>query len=195
MPKAKIVCKRLGTYFSYDCFRQVCSLALILKYKSCLERILIVGDGYGFLACLCKELFPSSRIVLIDIPEILKFQRKVISSAEFYTPDKINDIQGKFDIIINIASMQEMTNEMIEQYFVLFRRTIASKGFFYCCNRVEKKLCGGEVTNIFKYPWHKNDRVVVNEEPDFYKYFFQWKPPFKKYFDGRMWQRLVKLER
>lgn len=194
LPQAKSVCKKLKTHFTYDCFRQVCSLAAVLKYNNFPREILIVGDGFGFLSCLCNRIFTDSRIVLVDIPEILEIQKKVVS-AEFYTPDRIDEINGNFDVIINISSMQEMTVKMVDEYFRLFRRVISQDGLFYCCNRVKKKLYDGEVLEFFKYPWKKNDKILIDEEPSFYKYSYYCLPPFKRSFDGAMWHRLTKLEK
>jgi len=183
LPLAKKVCGEMNTYLSYSFFRQVCALALILKYTK-IHSALIIGDGYGFLSCLIKKVFPDSRIVLVDIPEILKIQKKY-AKAEFYTPDQIDKIQGEFDLAINICSMQEMTKEMIALYFKLIRRT--SK-LFYCCNRLRKEY-KGEIVRFHDYPWEKE--IIYEEgEPDFYGYSYSWKPPFKRYID-RMWHRLI----
>lgn len=192
LPEAEKVCKKLKTHITSGCFRQVCSLAAILEHVYFAHSILIVGDGYGFMSCLCKRIFPKAKIVLIDIPEILKFQQKVIS-AEFYTIDKIDEIKGNFDIIINISSMQEMTVEMIDEYFKLFRRVALRGGLFYCCNRVKKELYGSEVIEFFKYPWKDDYKILLDEVPKFYDYYYSFFPPFKRHFDGAMWHRLIRF--
>jgi len=112
----KKVCKEMNTHLTYDCFRQVCALAVILKHTHRLDRVLIIGDGFGFLACLIKRVFINCEIIFVDIPETLEIQKKYAWSevkAKFYTSDQIDQIQGNFDLAINISSMQEMTKDMI----------------------------------------------------------------------------------
>jgi hypothetical protein len=68
--------RRTGFAFSYDCFRQVCSLNLIMNQRTNKERLSIIniGDGYGLLSALIKESFPNSLICLVDFGKTLLFQ-------------------------------------------------------------------------------------------------------------------------
>lgn len=78
MAPAMRIAARMGLSFTYDCFRQVCALALIManggfKAEDRLS-ILCIGDGYGFLSCLIKKVFPKTRVVLVDLGKTLLFQ-------------------------------------------------------------------------------------------------------------------------
>lgn len=193
------ICKKMGFYFSFDVFKQVCSLALINRnYVTKQKRLnfLIIGDGYGFLSSLIKAVYPNSTIILIDIGKTLLFQsfycqlahpsgihRSIfdedmfdvnnISSMDFiYCPtEHIQKLEKiKYDVAINIASMQEMNYETIRQYFSMMRSSMNENNLFYCCNRELKKLIGGEVIEFDKFPWKKDDKFLVDEYCPWYKY-------------------------
>jgi len=232
MKKALDLSRRMGFKFSYDFFRQVCALNLIMKHvdKSGKLRILNIGDGYGFLSVLIKEIFPGSSICLVDIGRTLLFQayycgishpgcRHSLVIDETFRPSNLNDsdfiycpaeelhkIEGlKFNLAINIASMQEMTSETVKVYFDFLRRNMSSGNLFYCCNREDKVMAGGEVSRFFLYPWDKQDRILIDEQCAWYKYFvscrtigrgpriLNFRVPFVNYFDGIHWQRLAVL--
>lgn len=57
------------------------------------------------------------------------------------------------DVVVNIASMQEMDPPVVAGYFE-YLRVVARKRdlLFYCCNRLEKKLPDGTVTKFAYWP-------------------------------------------
>lgn len=233
IPSALIICKKGGFYFSFDCFKQVCSLALIQKYisngiKKKRLTFLIIGDGHGFLSSLIKHVFPQATIILIDIGKTLLFQaaycQKIypqylhcgvyemsnLKAIDFlYCPseflEKISSF--KIDIVINIASMQEMNTQAIQGYFSFLRTHCNTENLFYCCNREFKKLIGGEILEFLKYPWDKRDIHLVDELCPWYRYFLSFhnskngpkifgvKIPFVNYFDGPLRHRLTMLSK
>lgn len=233
MKKAVALAKKMGLVFSYDCFRQVCSLSLIMKNGKIREgklHIINIGDGYGFLSALMKELFPNSLICLVDLGKTLLFQahycekahpecshRLVLNLSEringsdlgfLYCPaeylEKLNELS--FDIAINIASMQEMNEISIATYFNFLRNHMPSNNLFYCCNREEKEMPGGEISNFSSYPWEKGDVHLVDEYCPWHLYFlscdrgkngpqlFKIRIPFINYFDGPHRHRLTILQ-
>ena len=97
----------------------------------------------------------------------------------------------KLGLFVNIASMQEMTHEVIKNYFGIINRVKDQISYFYCCNRVEKKLPGGEVIQFSGYPWG-NAKVLVSELCPWYQRFPIGRPPWWKPFDGSTAHRLVK---
>jgi len=217
--KIKPKLKKINSYITYNCFRQICSLILIKKHLNVdLNKrfdVVIIGDGHGVMAFLIKELFPNSRITLIDIGKVLLFQavnlqlifpecshilieNGEIGVSEFdflYVPsEKISKIKDiKYKLSINIASMQEMNYESVANYFKFLRHNSTPNNLFYCCNRLSKQLPGGEVLELLNYPWHKNDKHIIDEEPKFYRYIPIDKFPFMHYLDGRMQHRLTNL--
>lgn len=182
--------KRMRLSFTYDAYRQMCSLMLIRRHLKGRKgiNVIIIGDGYGFLSSLIKEIYPDSRILLVDLGRILLFQAYYCGRAHprrshyLVTPSaKLVQNQLDYDFIycpaeslklldsfsfnlaINILSMQEMNEETIEFYFNYLRQHLVSQNLFYCCNRERKELFGGEVVEFFKYPWSENDTHLIDE--------------------------------
>lgn len=215
--RAKRNLKIIDSYLSYDCFRQAVSLSVIRKHLKVKEdgafNVLIIGDGYGFLSSLIKSVYPKCRIVLADIGNVLLFQavnlQKIFLDsrhcfatddtklADFiYCPaEHLEDVEDlKYKLIINVASMQEMDYSVINRYFDYMRKYVARDNLFYCCNRVEKKLPEGEILQFHKYPWVEGDIHLVDEEPQYYKYYMNYKWPFVHFFDGKMHSRLTVMK-
>ncbi|MDP2652753.1 MAG: putative sugar O-methyltransferase [Candidatus Omnitrophota bacterium] len=198
LPRALVVLKAMGLSFTYDGFRQICSLALIKTRMSPASSftVMVIGDGYGFLSCLIKSVWPDSRIVLVDLGKTLLFQAHFCGKAHpgearrlvqpgtdarslpargfIYCPaEHLACLEGlRLDGAINTASMQEMTSSAIAGYFQFLRRNLVENGWFYCCNREEKEFPGGEIVRFAEYPWDSGDRHLVDEEAPWYKYFF-----------------------
>jgi hypothetical protein len=219
--KAIPVIKKMDTYFSYDCFRQICSLSVIREHfrvdPKSVFNIMVIGDGFGFLSGLLKKVYPRARITLVDIGKSTMFQAVNLQRAYpncshrlagraypqgddfdfLYVPtEQIYKIgSARYDLFISIASMQEMNYSTIARYFDLMRHACAKDSLFYCCNRVSKKLSGGELIEFLKYPWQKEDRYFVDEICGFYKYTFIARFPFIQRFNGLFMHRLVSLKR
>ncbi len=74
------LCKLAGFSVSFDVFKQILSLHLIIKHMSTpminKKRLifLVIGDGYGFMASLIKECFPNALVILVDLGKVLLFQ-------------------------------------------------------------------------------------------------------------------------
>jgi putative sugar O-methyltransferase len=172
---ARFVCARMGISFSYDCFRQICALRLIREYAPAREKFvcLIIGDGYGFLSCFIKELYPECKIILIDLGKTLLFQAKncqqafpsarhglidslgnscIVEDADFiYCPaEHIDSIEKSTHIhwAVNIASMQEMNIETVDNYFHFLRKMLAPDNLFSVVTG-KKKRCQVERSLAF----------------------------------------------
>lgn len=181
------------------------------------------------MSALIKELFPNSLICLVDLGKILLFQahycekahpeclhRLVLDSSDtinqsdldfLYCPaeylEKLDELS--FDIAINIASMQEMNQTSINTYFDFLRHHMSSNNLFYCCNREEKEMPGGEISKFLSYPWRKEDFHLVDEYCPWHLYVFSFgrakngpqlfkiRIPFINYFDGPIMHRLTVL--
>ena len=87
--------------------------------------------------------------------------------AEIIFDVDLNDV----DFFINIASMQEMNIEIINAYFDLIRNQKSDKTYFYCCNRISKKLPDGNVAAFDDYAWLPNDKVIFDEVCTWYSSF------------------------
>jgi hypothetical protein len=89
--------------------------------------------------------------------------------------------------------MQEMDDAVIKNYFRFMRAGIFEKKYFYCCNRVEKRLPDGNVTRFAEYPWQRDDVVLLDGLCPWYREYPSSIPPFWRPFDGPIRHRLVVL--
>jgi len=225
---AKGVAKKQGTIFSYDCLRQALSLAFIERslgdkkhiLKSKGARVCIIGDGYGYLACLFKIVFPNIQVVEVNLGRTLLFDATYIQKV---FPDEsvallnersdcksIDDIEASFvlleaenynliehlpvDLFVNIASMQEMDLSVVQNYFQYMRKSKRDNKYFYCCNRLEKNLPDGEIIQFSKYGWRLQDEIIIDELCPWYQKFPVPYPPFWKSFDGPIQHRFVLMQ-
>lgn len=196
------ISKKMGLAFSSDCFKQILSLELIMQYLPLLGkkkyRVLIIGDGYGFMAALIKEIFPASTIFTIDLGKVLLFQtvynqlahptkeHRMIDDLKddhdhpivYCTAENRNQLQRwkDIDIAINIASMQEMNSSEIRHYFDTMRSIMSPNNLFYCCNREKKILMGGEISELRQYPYLAEDAHYIDEYCPWYKYYLTLRP-------------------
>ena len=102
--------------------------------------------------------------------------------------------QCPIDLAINIASMQEMNPEVIDEYF--HDLAAASKGrrsLFYCCNREEKILPDGTLVKFSNYPWHLSEDIIIDAFCPWHQKYYSMKPPFYHDYDGAIRHRLVKF--
>jgi len=223
---AKRVVDRMGLIFSQDAFRQVCTVNLLYHYlntEKAPERILIIGDGYGVLSALLHTLYPNSRLFLVDLGSVLFFQachlqRAFPKAAQAITDEKegfigvFNFVPAdrletlplvNFDLAVNVASMQEMAPVAISRYFSLLRER--KTRLFYCCNRLEKRLIGGEINRFMDYPWKPDDEHLIDELCPWHQWFFGRGSsslvrlfgipiPLVHRYDGPHWHRLTRLK-
>jgi hypothetical protein len=102
--------------------------------------------------------------------------------------------KSPIDLVINIASMQEMDPSVISGYFMDLRKSSSRRPlYFYCCNRDEKILPDGATTRFYEYPWAADDQILVDELCPWHKYYYSFKPPFFRSYDGTHPHRLAIL--
>jgi hypothetical protein len=226
--KGKKIVNRMGLQFSLDAFRQLATLNLLKKYiqpKTPPSRILIIGDGHGILSALIHAEYPQSQIILVDLGAVLLFQSYYLNKAfpeskqslvdeghdkcsdasfVFCPSSDLRSLALEFDLAINIASMQEMNPLAIASYFDFLRKSKTQ--LFYCCNRLEKLLVGGEITRFMDYPWVSSDIHLIDEMTPWHQWFIglgwsssnmKWRGipiPFIYQYDGPHWHRLTKFK-
>jgi len=226
------ICRKMELDPTFDVFRQVCSLHLLNSYITSTNItgklvIIIIGDGYGVLSALLKERYPDATIVLADLGKTLLVQalhlqraypqmsHELIGAVDestetdfLYCPaDEITKLETlSFNIAVNIASMQEMNAHTIEAYFDLLRKSMQKNNIFYCCNRQSKTLVDGEKSELRHYPWSPDDKVLLDEECPWQKYFvsrdkskngptlLNRRLPFINYYDGKTIHRIVVMK-
>jgi putative sugar O-methyltransferase len=212
------VVRSMGLIFSQDCFRQVCTFTFLQSNffkKERVKRVLIIGDGFGVLSAMIHAAYPDSKIYLVDLGAVLFFQAHHLGNAypqssyrlmddggglecdfNFVSAGYANLLPSGIDLGINIASMQEMAPSIINNYFDLMRKIKVR--YFYCCNRVEKNLPGGELVKFKNYGWSDHDVVLIDEICPWHKWYlhflgapyFHPLVPFFKAYDGVHWHRL-----
>jgi hypothetical protein len=182
--------RRARLVFNQDVLRQAFTLSLLAaRFKGEPPgRILLIGDGYGLLGAALAERYPGAQICFLDLGRSLLFQALTcerafpsggfppgsqalvgrdrgedIARARFvYWPaDRLDAWRaGPVDLAVNVASMQEMSADVVSRYFDLLRH--APTTWFYCCNRERKELPGGEVSEFMKYPWSRDDEHLLD---------------------------------
>lgn len=214
------IVKKQGRALDFDSVKQILIASLLCEcdiFQQC-RVIAVIGDGYGFMTSLVKMICPSATVISVNLGKILMFDifyaKKVLpdentillnekmnadvlrkNSVVFLEAEKFDLLFGlPIDLFINIASMQEMDMNTIKAYFDMMRSG-AGKGYFYCCNRVEKQLPDGTTIRFLNYPWHSKDEMIVDELCPWYQKYPISHPPFWKLLDGPTYHRLLKLYR
>ena len=135
-------------------------------------RIIEIGGGYGGLALHVSRILGRCRYLLVDLPETLVFSgsylvlqaptkrlyvydpadrldAEMLAGFDFVLlPDyRLDALAGfKFDLAINVASMQEMRVDQVERYLDFIRTTC--RGVFYSCNR-DRQNRNDELPSLF----------------------------------------------
>ena len=137
-------------------------------------------------------------------------------ASEIDNPDKVDFIycpteqldalEGiKFDVAVNISSMQEMNNLTVNRYFEFLRDHLEEQNLFYCCNRESKTLPDGEVLEFAKFHWRETDRFLMDGDCPWNRYLFSVRRssrgprmlglrfPIVQYYGGNVKHRLAVL--
>lgn len=83
-------------------------------------------------------------------------------------------------LFANIASFQEMTPSIVDEYFDIVR---SNRAKLYCCNRETKVLPGGETLVFEHYPWGECE-ILMDERCPWHQRFYATRPPFIRTYDG-----------
>lgn len=223
LPHARKTVLKMGLCFSTDAFRHVCTMCFLkAKLKIPPGTVALIGDGPGILSALLHETWPSAQLILIDLGATLAVQAQNLEKAypkdthvlaagggrldaDFtYAPaENLGSLpNGKIDLAINVASMQEMNPASVQKYFEILRESKTK--VFYCCNRLEKIMPDGEVSRFMDYPWLPKDNHLVDEACPWHNWFLgvSGKPAFRlgrfavplvRHYDGPHWHRLTEL--
>lgn len=162
-----------------------------------LTKTLIVDLWYLRMALGIEEF--DEKVVLITSSKDLEkytFDKGMVIAIEAKNQDLIKEFE--IGVAINIASMQEMNINIVKKYVSDMRLTKRAKDkeslLFYCCNRVEKRMPGGEISRIDDYGWLEEDEFVFDELCPWHQKFYSRTPPFYHKYDGPTQHRLVKLK-
>ena len=216
------VAKSQQRIFSYDCAKQILSLAKVVSSVSAddqkspltsagIRNVCVIGDGYGYLGSLLKAFDPGVTVTSVNLGRGLLFdayytslrfpEARVAIDGSLENPDFIflpaedySSLQSMpQDLVFNIASMQEMNLAVVQNYVSYLRRSDRERTLFYCCNRVEKTLPDGELVRFAEYGWDADDSIVFDETCPWYQSYPQGLIPSWHPFDGEIKHRLAYL--
>lgn len=117
-------------------------------------RILEIGGGYGQVASHLMQQLPVKSYTFVDLAENLFLcafymqanfpnieasfvtarNTKQSNGFMFLTPDFLDKVKEKYDLVINSYSFQEMNIESVIEYFSFIKRRLNSEGIFYSLN-------------------------------------------------------------
>ena len=118
-----------------------------------------------------------------------EFEVIAIQASDYKLLENLNA-----DMVINIASMQEMNPEYTANYFSEIRKaSLKNEVYFYCCNREEKILPDGTISKFLDYPWKSNDQLVVDKLCPWHQKYYVFSIPLYKNYDGPTRHRLAKM--
>ena len=172
-------------------YTDIKSYKLKINFKK-INRTLIIGDGFGTMTTLLMENKLSKQIFLVNLRKTLlvdllylkiiigdkRFEDEVIllddknDVTKIKAKHKVIAIEAENynilrfidkDLVLNIASFQEMDLVVIKNYFK-FLYTQKNKSFyFYLCNREEKFLPDGSLIRFKDYPFKTKDLLIIDE--------------------------------
>ena len=178
-----------------------------------IENVIVIGDGFATMTSLLIENKLVERVYFINLRKTLLvdliYLKKAIGDIRFEretaiinSKDSINSLKSKHkyvaieaenyelleyinkDLVINIASFQEMSKQVIDNYFKFIYNKSGKHFYFYLCNREEKELPDGEKIKFKNYNFESDDQILENELCPWHQYFYMKYPPFFKKFDG-----------
>jgi len=158
------ILKYRGCYIGESIFRNFAIINELKKFffsKADIKVVCEIGGGIGDLARIVLLQEPETKYFLVDLPEMnllshyflqtnfpekkifsfIDIKNNSITSSDlnnfdiFILPPHMNYQDIKFDLFININSMQEMKKEIIKKYFDFIHSHIATNGYFYNINR------------------------------------------------------------
>ena len=159
------------------------------------RTVVLIGDGYGFLAALLSRLC-TARIWSVELPDMMPLQietfRRAHAPIVVLSPREAAGLPEWIDCAVNVCSMQEMTEANVAFYFRLLRPRSAPQSHFYCVNRLEKDLGADGVRRFHEYPWTPQDTVYLDEPCPYFRHRFLTRAPYRVRFEI-CWHRLVHL--
>ena len=161
---------------------QIYRVAKMYLRKS--ATIVEIGGGFGGMLAKMKDLFPDTKCIMFDLPEVNVCQTYYLSQrypnarilgfkdfvqrgpvifeekADFlilpgWLIQEMPD--GTVDLVVNARSMMEMTPEIIDFYFYQIQRAVPVGGLFANYNRYMK------LTAFKNYPYDDRWRTIVSQ--------------------------------
>tara|TARA_B100000575_G_C22981414_1_gene566266 strand:- start:101 stop:967 length:867 start_codon:yes stop_codon:yes gene_type:complete len=209
----KNLCDKENRNLDQNVVRHILTLNLLNKMKLLHGNICIIGDGKANFVGGLIEMDKKIKIYSINLPEILINDYLIIKNNNILNDDLITVVKSNSDLerndkrlflinasdknflmnkninlFVNIASMQEMKHETINEYFNIISN---NKSFFYCCNREKKILPDGQEVSFRDYNWG-DGKIILEENCPWHQRYYDFFPPFIKKYDGNVMHRILK---
>jgi hypothetical protein len=219
---AKDICHTQRREVDSCVMRHVFTFELLEKYSEITFRnVCVIGDGQANFISLALTNGFSEKLISVNLTEVLLSDLDLIEKLNVLKVEDVSvgknfdDVQvflnddskklllisahnaaalfnAGINLFVNIASFQEMNQELIDYYFKIVK---SNSAYLYCCNRLEKQLYGGELNLFSNYPWGREAKILLDEACKWHQEFYSLRSPllYKKLpFDGKIWHRLVK---
>lgn len=222
---AKKVCRRQQKILDESAVRHIFTFQLLEQY-GCLQCdmvVCVIGDSQANFVSLGLMSKSFRKVISVNLAEVLlndlpliesimeDSEQVVLARSRLEFVDALKDdrvkiilclanesdllLEQQIDLFVNIASFQEMRLEEIERYFRIVQ---SNNALLYSCNRLQKRLYGGEVINFQDYPWG-NSRVILDELCPWHQYYYSYSLRSLQLlriqrYEGETWHRLAKFE-
>lgn len=222
---ASLITHKQQRAYDLDVLRQALTLAMIsshLPYGKGTCAI-VIGDGFASLSTLMLASKIFTKVILINLTKTLLVDLVYFSKwaeSENASFSLVTDKEGlkrelnsdsnlialqashhkllsfvPAEVVVNIASMQEMRKESIREYFSAIRKIANDREvLFYCCNREQKVLPDGTITRFSDYPWLSNDQILFDSLCPWHQQYYTIIPPRYLPYDGPIRHRLINLK-
>ncbi len=175
-------------YFDLSLIYYCWQISRITKAKfEKLSTIVEIGGGFGGFIAKMKNLFPESKCIIFDLPEVNAVQTyyltqrfpkaHILGFKDFILrgPAIFEDIadflilpgwliegmsNDTVDLVVNTRSMMEMTPDIIDFYFTHIQNIVPVGGLFACYNRYTK------LSNFKNYPYDNRWRILSSQTND-----------------------------
>jgi len=177
-----------------------------------IQRVMIIGDGYGTLGSIISKNHPEITIVQVNLGRSLVFD---LAFSAIGSPDKCHHLihnlseikdgainylpaedldfdDAGIEFFISVESFQEMDIAVVQNYFKLMRNQSGLISV-YSANRLKKVLPDGSENKLEEYGWDKNDTVLFSKKPWFLNWGVRRRPPFIFRMDGATIEKMVEL--
>jgi hypothetical protein len=187
------------------CFDIVKHAILINKIKSIIDfrnasKIVIIGDGFGFLGSLLKFLYPKVRITFVNLQKNLfldycffvKSFQALADTPTLIEAHQLKNFQKDELLFFNVASLGEMTSNQIQKYLHAINEV---GGTLVSLNRNSKKHPDGTIVNLCELLESEQSDLLFDENPcNFYANYPTngFNPGFLP-FDGEIHLKILKF--
>jgi len=146
-------------------------------------KILEVGAGYGGMAQVLIKKGLCSHYSIVDLPEMLPWSLSYLSSVfpnkkigigetselAFYTPNLLDSITERFDLIINISSFGEMPKQVAIDYVRMLPDLLTQQGILFSHNSQSRTVDG--VKRHSEYGFQKYNILSIESQPNVAGFF------------------------